>query len=57
MKIGLSTALFITFLVLKLTNTVNWSWLWIFAPLWIPFSIYFLIFVVILFFFDEVKIK
>lgn len=33
------TILFIVFLVLKLTNTINWSWWWITAPLWIPVSI------------------
>lgn len=26
--------LFITFLVLKLINVINWSWWWITAPLW-----------------------
>ena len=30
--------LFIVFLVLKLTNVINWSW-WVTAPLWIPVSI------------------
>lgn len=33
------TILFIVFLVLKLTNVINWSWWWITAPLWIPVSI------------------
>ena len=33
--IGFSGVLFITFLVLKLTGVINWSWIWIFAPLWI----------------------
>ena len=31
--------LFIVFLILKLTNVINWSWWWITAPLWIPVSI------------------
>jgi len=34
--IGLRTVLFLIFLVLKLTNTINWSWWWVTAPLWIP---------------------
>lgn len=34
--IGFNGALFITFLVLKLTNVINWSWWWVSAPLWIP---------------------
>lgn len=29
-------ALFITFLVLKLCGVVDWPWLWVFAPLWVP---------------------
>lgn len=31
--------LFIVFLVLKLTNTIDWSWWWVSAPLWIPLCI------------------
>ena len=38
--------LFITFLVLKLTGVINWSWIWVTAPLWIPFSIGIFFFVV-----------
>ena len=34
--IGLGELLFTTFLVLKLTNVIDWSWWWITAPLWIP---------------------
>ena len=28
--------LFLLFLGLKLANLINWSWVWVFAPLWIP---------------------
>lgn len=34
---GFSGALFITFLVLKLTGVITWSWWWVTAPLWIPY--------------------
>ena len=34
--VGLGTILFIVFLVLKLTNFIDWSWWWVTAPLWIP---------------------
>jgi len=34
--IGLGTILFLIFLVLKLTNHIDWSWWWVTAPLWIP---------------------
>ena len=38
-SISFSGLLFITFLVLKLTKVIDWSWWWIFAPLWLPVSI------------------
>lgn len=34
--VGLSGLTFITFLVLKLTNVITWSWWWVTAPLWAP---------------------
>ena len=37
--IGICGILFIVFLILKLTNHINWSWWWITAPLWIPAGI------------------
>lgn len=27
------------FVVLKLTKTIAWSWLWVLSPLWIPFAL------------------
>ena len=35
MQIGFAGALFIVFLVLKLTGVIAWSWLWVTSPLWI----------------------
>lgn len=32
--LGFSGALFIVFLVLKLTHQIGWSWFWVTAPLW-----------------------
>lgn len=29
----------ITFIVLKLTNVIAWSWWWVLAPLWLPITI------------------
>ncbi len=34
--IGLTGVLFVVFLVLKLTGNIDWSWLWVTSPLWIP---------------------
>lgn len=39
--IGISTVLFLIFLVLKFIGTISWSWWWVFAPLWIPFALIF----------------
>lgn len=27
--------LFLVFLILKLTGNIDWSWVWVFSPLWI----------------------
>jgi hypothetical protein len=37
--LGVGTILFLIFMVLKLTNYIDWSWWWITAPLWIPILI------------------
>jgi len=37
--LGLGTVLFLIFLVLKLTDKIDWSWWWITAPIWIPVSL------------------
>lgn len=36
--IGMTGALFLVFLVLKLTGLITWSWWWVTAPLWIAFG-------------------
>lgn len=42
--IGFFGALFIVFLVLKLTHVIDWSWWWVTAPLWGSFAIIALVF-------------
>jgi len=37
--IGFFGALTLIFIALKLCNVINWSWLWVLSPLWLPFSI------------------
>lgn len=44
--IGFSGVLFIVFLILKLTHVIDWSWVWVFAPLWINLLIIIVMFVV-----------
>jgi len=29
----------IVFVVLKLTNTISWSWWWVLSPIWLPYAI------------------
>ncbi len=37
--VGFSGLLAILFITLKLTGVITWSWLWVLAPIWIPFVI------------------
>lgn len=37
--IGFCQLLTILFIALKLNGTINWSWLWVLSPLWIPFGV------------------
>ena len=37
--LGFCSVLFMIFLVLKLTNHIDWSWWWVTAPLWAGFAI------------------
>jgi hypothetical protein len=37
--IGFLGLLTIVFIVLKLTEVIAWSWLWVLAPMWMPISI------------------
>ena len=33
----------VVFIVIKLVGVINWSWIWVLAPLWIPFLLYILL--------------
>jgi TRAP-type mannitol/chloroaromatic compound transport system permease large subunit len=51
---GCGFTLAIIFLVLKLTHVIDWAWVWIFAPVWIPLAlaaaillIYFLVLIIV----------
>jgi hypothetical protein len=37
--IGFCGLLTIVFITLKLIGKIDWSWVWVLAPLWIPLSI------------------
>jgi hypothetical protein len=38
------------FITLKLTGYINWSWLWVLSPFWIPFAIALVIFLIVFIF-------
>ena len=45
---GFTGLLAVAFIVLKLTGYINWSWLWVLSPIWIPVALILGIFVLIL---------
>lgn len=47
-SLGAADVLGIAFIVLKLCGVINWSWWWVLAPIWAPFGIWLLIFVIAL---------
>lgn len=36
------------FIVLKLTDIISWSWLWVLSPIWISVALYALVIIVLL---------
>jgi hypothetical protein len=37
--LSLTTVLFLVFLILKLTDNIDWSWWWVTSPIWLPFAL------------------
>lgn len=48
--IGFLGLLTILFIGLKLTGYINWSWVWVLSPIWLPLAIVILGFVLFLVF-------
>lgn len=38
MKMNFTAMLQIAFIVLKLTQQIDWGWHWVLSPIWIPYS-------------------
>jgi hypothetical protein len=36
--LNVTGVLLILFIVLKLTNNIDWNWWWVLSPLWIPIA-------------------
>lgn len=47
---GSSFIAFLTFLVLKLTGVISWSWWWVTAPLWGGLALFIVLYIIILLF-------
>lgn len=45
---GFISVLTLIFVVLKLTNNIRWSWVWVLSPIWISTILIILIFGIIL---------
>lgn len=50
-KVGVLTALTLIFIVLKLLGVIDWGWIWVLAPLWLPAASVFVVLVVTYLFF------
>lgn len=46
--LGLGTVLTIVFVVLKLCGVINWSWFWVFSPIWISLAFSLLLILILL---------
>ena len=46
----LEILLTVVFVVLKLTHFIDWSWWWVFAPLWLPVAVVVVIVLLIIIF-------
>ena len=44
---GFLGLLTIAFIVLKLCNVIEWSWIWVLSPIWIPYVVVIIIWLVI----------
>ena len=45
--IGFCGVLAIVFIVLKLIGKITWSWVWVLSPIWIPFIIVIIAFIIL----------
>ena len=46
--IGIASVLTLVFVVLELTELIDWSWVWVLSPIWIPSLLWAISFTIIL---------
>jgi len=44
----LSVIVFLAFFFAKIYDKIDWSWWWVFSPLWIPLALCLIIFIIII---------
>ena len=44
----LSVVIFLAFFFAKIYDKIDWSWWWVFSPLWIPFALFLSVLIIIL---------
>lgn len=44
--VGIASLTTLTFVVLKLTHVIAWSWWWVFSPLWIVCALFLILMVI-----------
>lgn len=52
MKITITSTIFtellaILFIAFKLAHIINWSWVWVLAPIWVSFAVFILILILL----------
>ena len=44
----MSLILFLVFFFAKIFDKIDWSWWWVFSPLWIPFVVYLVLIILVI---------
>ena len=44
--ISFTGALTLIFITLKLTHVIDWSWVWVLAPMWMPIALLIIAFII-----------
>ena len=52
-SIGFGSLLTLAFIILKLTNTIDWSWFWVLSPVIIPTLFVLFLFIITMMLKDE----
>lgn len=48
LNFNLGSTLLVIFVVLKLTKVISWSWLWVLSPIWLGWSIFAVVLIIVM---------